>query len=224
MAIQQTTSCRRHAHPEFRVTYDPAVVPVEEDVRWFLAGLEKSVAAGERFTDGQTFQVGWMVTLLRDSGPGFLSILEPDMRQMPVAWIDSVSQTLAHLRVQKDVCESVLSAEDLSFPSAQEAALICTRLGRTQRMVMERSEPQGADSGWFCGCDGEGHNHNDERELLTVSLYEAAVRYSPQIIPYLALPPGTLLSHGGGPPAFFRHRRPLVYKPGSYLAAAYGKG
>lgn len=224
MASVQTTTCRRYGHPEFRVNYDPALVPLEEDVRWLLAGLERSVAAGERFTDGQTFQVGWMVTLIRDSGMGLLSILEPDIRQVPVAWVDSVGQTLAQLRVQKDVCESVFSEEDLSFPSAQEAALICTRLGGSQRIVMERSEPQGADSGWFCGCDGQGHNHNDPRELLTVSLYEAAVRHAPQIVPYLALPPGVLLTQGGGPPAFFRHGRLLVYKPESYLAAAYRTG
>src|SRR5262245_45433838 len=164
MAVLQTTTCRHHGHPEFRITYDPALVPVENDARWFVKWLEDAVARGERFTDGRTCQVGWMVTQVRADEAGTLAIWEPDMRQMPVVWVESVSRTLAHLRVQKDVYESVLTAGELSFPSMRQSALICTRLGQTRGVVMERSTPRstpsGTDSGWFCGCSGEDHDHN----------------------------------------------------------------
>jgi hypothetical protein len=179
MAVLHTTSCRRHRHPEFRITYDPALVPVEDDLRWFVNWLEEAVAGGERFADGQTCQIGWVVTEIRATEDGSLALWEPDMSQIPIARVESVSHTLAHLRLQKDVCESVLSPAELSFPSMLQSAIICTRLGQTEVVVMERSAPSGSDAGWFCGCSGEDHDHNSLDELRMVSLYEAAVGYSP---------------------------------------------
>jgi hypothetical protein len=74
-----------------------------------------------------------------------------------------------------------------------QSAIICTRLEGAKGVVMERSAPSGSDSGWFCGCREEDHDHNSVTELRKVSLYEAAVRHAPQIVPYLALPEGILL-------------------------------
>lgn len=48
MAVLRTTNCVRYQHPEFRLTYDPAIVPVEDDVKWFIGWLEQSVAQGTR--------------------------------------------------------------------------------------------------------------------------------------------------------------------------------
>jgi hypothetical protein len=220
MAVLQTTLCRRHGHPEFRITYDPALVPVEADIRSFVGWLEQAVAGGKRFADGQTCQVGWAVTEVR-ARDDFLTLWEPDMRQMPIAWVESVSHTLAHLRLQKDVCESVLGSDDLPFPSMCESAIICTRLGQTEGVVMERQAPSGSDSGWFCGCRTKDHDHNAVAELRRVSLYEAAVRHAPQIVPFLALPVGVLIATGHGVPTIFRHGKALAVKPGSYLAARY---
>jgi hypothetical protein len=224
MAVMQTTSCRRHRHPEFRITYDPALVPVEDDVSLFVGWLEEAVAGGERFADGQTCQVGWVVVEVRVGEYGALALWEPDMRQLPLARVESVSYTLAQLRQQKDVCESVLAAEDLSFPSMLHSAIICTRLGQTVGVVMERDTASGADSGWFCGCNAEDHDHNTVGELRKVSLYEAAVGHAPQIVPYLALPAGVLLEAGEGAPTIFRDGQLLAPKPGSYLAAQYPAG
>lgn len=220
MVVLRTTSCGRYKHPEFRITYDPAVVCVEGDVHWLVNWLEEAVAAGERFVDGQTCQVGWAVTSVRASEERTLALWEPDMRQMPIAWVESVSQTLLHLRLQKDVCESVLDG-DLSFPSMLQSAIICTELGRTADVVMERSTPSASDSGWFCGCARKDHEHNVVGELRKVSLYEAAVRYAPQIVPYLSLPEGILLEAGEGLPQIFRHGESLTFKRGSFLAARY---
>jgi hypothetical protein len=218
MAVLRSTACQRHGHPEFRVTYDPVLVPVADDVLWFVNWLEEAVAGGEHFADGQTCQVGWMVLQVRAGDAGMLTLWEPDMRQMPVAWIESVSYTLSHLRVQKDVCESVLTAGDLSFPSMLQSTIICTRLGQTDGVLMERTAPQGTDSGWFCGCTRVDHNHNSTDELRCVSVFEAAVKFAPQIVPFLALPEGTRLETGPGAPTIFRHGERLTVKPGSYLA------
>ncbi len=224
MAVLQTTSCRGRGHPEFRITYDPDLVPVEDDVRRFVAWLEEAVAGGERFAAGQTCQVGWVVLEVRAGQDDTLTLWEPDMRQLPLARVESVSHTLAQLRRQKDVCESLLAADDLSFPSMLQSAIVCTRLGRTAGITMARDAPAGADSGWFCGCNDEDHDHNAVAELRKVSLYEAAVGHAPQVIPYLALPAGVMLEAGEGAPTIFRDGQLLAVKPGSYLAAQYPAG
>src|SRR5262245_55171915 len=74
MSVLMTSLCRRYKHPEFRVTYDSAVVPVEDDARWFVGWLEEAVASGERFAPGQTCQVGWMLTEVRDGGDCTLTL------------------------------------------------------------------------------------------------------------------------------------------------------
>jgi hypothetical protein len=215
--VLRTTTCARHGHPEFRIAYDPAVVVIADDVKWFLGWLEESVGGGARYAAGQTCQIGWAITQVRHDGDD-LSIWEPDMRDLPIAWSESVSYTLAHLRIQKDVVESVLDPDELSFPSMLESAVICDRLGQGEDLVMERVEPAGADSGWFFGCREDGHDHNDAAELQRVSLYEAVIRHAPQIIPYLALPPGILVGVGPGGPTLFHQGEPLHPRPGSYLA------
>lgn len=141
------------------------------------------------------------------------------MKHMPFVWSESVSYTLAHLRMQKDVVESVLDAEDVSFPSMRESAIICNRLGHVEGLVMERCKPSGMDSGWFCGCREDGHAHNDDSALHRVSLYEAAVRHAPRIVPYLALPAGVLVAVTDSGTIIFRDGQPLDFKLGSYLAA-----
>jgi hypothetical protein len=89
---------------------------------------------------------------------------------------------------------------------------------------MERTEADGADSGWFCGCREDDHDHNDVAELRRVPLYEAAVRHAPQIVPYLALPPHVQVGIGDGAPAVYRDGEALAYRPGSYLAVRYAGG
>jgi hypothetical protein len=217
VAFLRTTSCRRHGHPEFRVTYDGAIVPVDGDVKWFIDWLEESVARGVRYSPGQTCQVGWVTTEVQQRSDGDLAIWEPDMQQMPVVWVEGVSHTLAYLRLQKDVVESVLSPTETSIPSMRESAIICTRLGKENEILMERTTAEGADSGWFCGCRAEDHDHNDVSELLRVSLFEAVMRYARALLPYLALPVGTLVALGTESPVIFQDGERLSFKPGSYL-------
>lgn len=218
MRTLRTTNCRKHLHSEFRFEYDPTIVRVESDVTWVVEWIEQTVAQGTRYVPGQSCQIGWLITEVRQREDGDLSLWEPNMRPMPIVWRESISHTMAHLRLQKDIVESVVDSAELSFPSMSQSAIVCTRLENCDRVVMERVEASGRDSGWFFGCREQGHDHNDAAELSCTSLYDAAVRLAPLTIPYLALPAGTLLSIGSGPPAIFRHGEPLDFKPGSFLA------
>jgi hypothetical protein len=164
-----------------------------------------------------------MLTMIRKNDEGTLSVLESDMVQMPIAWIDSVNNTLVHLRRQKDVCESLDPVQDLTFPSLLQSAIICKNLGKTKTFIMDRQPPKDNDSGWFCGCAGEHHDHQEVKELARVSLFEAAVKHESGIIPYLALPPGALLSVGPEGPSVSINENRLSFRPGSYLAARHAK-
>ena len=218
MKTLRTTTCAGHGHPEFRITFDPSVVVVPDDARWLLTGLEASVAEGTRYKPGETVQVGWALTEVRQGEDGDLSLWESDMRSLPVQWSMGLSRTLAQLRVQKDVVESVLGADDVSFPSMRQSALICSRLGQGEEFILDRSKPADADSGWFFGCRHNDHDHNSAEELRRVSVYEAAL-LATRIIPYLALPPGVMVGLRGPATSIFLNGEPLDLKPGSYLAA-----
>ena len=76
MKVLRTTTCGRHGHPEFRIAYDPAVDVVPRDAEWFLGWLEESVAEGTRYKAGQTCQVGWLVTEVRQDESGDLALWE----------------------------------------------------------------------------------------------------------------------------------------------------
>lgn len=218
MEVLHTTTCARHGHPEFRVSFDPKLVPVPDDVRWLVGWLEESVARGVRYEPGQTCQIGWLVAEVRAGADGTLELWEPDLQHMPVQWVEGVSRILGHLRLQKDVAESVPDAE-FEFPSMRQSGIVCTRFARAETLILDRAEPKDHDSGWFCGCADEDHDHNSMNELCRVSLYEAAMMSALRIVPYLALPPGALLELGTGVPTIFLNGEPVAFKPGSFLDA-----
>ena len=83
VAFLRSTTCHRHGHAEFSITFNPAIVPVNDDAMWVIDWLEQSVAQGERFDPGQTCQVGWLVNEIRLGENDCLSLWEPDMRQFP---------------------------------------------------------------------------------------------------------------------------------------------
>jgi hypothetical protein len=211
-----TTNCGQFNHPEFELAYDPDTV-LDRDVLWLAGILEQQVANGERFSDNQSFQLGWMFTLIHQNDNGTLSILEPEMTEMPIRWQNSVTNTLRHLRLQKDTGESLLPAEALVFPSYRQSCIVCDRLGHSREIVMDRREPGDQESGWFIGCVADEYDHNNPDNLRVVSLYEAVVCLEPRVLRYLALPPGVLLHVGGEQAVFFLDESRLEIRPGSYL-------
>jgi hypothetical protein len=134
---------------------------------------------------------------------------------------DGVSNTLLHLLLQESVAESLGLEAELVIPSCLESAIVCTEFGSTNGFVMSRVTPKAADSGWFCGCGNQAHDHQSPNTLRRVSLYEAAVCKNPQIIPFLTLPPDTFVGFGGPCPVILRGETALAIRPGSYLHRKY---
>lgn len=215
MNIVRTTNCSSHLHGEFVIEYDSQVV-LACDADWFARMLESWVGEGERFRDGESVQIGWSSTLLRQSESGELHFSEPDFASMPVNWQPGLTRTLAHLRLHKDVLESLLPSENLAIPSLRQSCLICTKLDGANDFMMARSQPENNDSGWFLGCREE-HNHNDPNSLRLISLYQAILQHAPQALPYLALPPESYVAILSGQSSFFVAGKSIEPKIGSYL-------
>src|SRR5690349_16550004 len=97
-----TINCSKYGQPEISVTFEQKQV-LEDDVKWLLEWLESEVANGRRFLPSQTIQIGWMITRVEPLEDGVLKICEPDMEAFPVNFVDSVTNTLTHLRLQKMV-------------------------------------------------------------------------------------------------------------------------
>jgi hypothetical protein len=190
-------------------------------LRWFLSWIESEVAGGRRFFPEQTVQVGWSVLEIRQRTDSTLALFEPDFKTMPVRFVDSVSNTLLHLFLQKSAAESLVLADQLAVPSLRDSAIVCTDFGSADGFVMSRGVPKAADSGWFLGCDKEAHNHQSPNNLCRVSLYEAAVRRDARIVPFLGLPSEVFVGFGRGVPYFSRGDTELAIQPGSYLHRKY---
>lgn len=215
-----TQNCKAHGHLELALAYDPAQV-LESDVRWFASTLEWMVGSGSRFGAGESVQLGWSALWVSEMEDGVLGFEEPDMRSMPVMRQPGLTQTLRHLRLHKDVVESVLPADAAAFPSFRQACLVCTRLASSAGFIMDRQNPADADSGWFIGCRDKDHSHNQPDNLEKVSLYEAAIVHCPAALPYLALPAGILVAFDRMP-TIFKDRQALNLRRGSFLDRLLG--
>jgi hypothetical protein len=215
MKTVTTTKCRAHGHAELQLTYDSARL-LDADAQWFAGVLEGMVQSGSRFEIGQSLQVGWSVAWFTGLSSGVLGFEEPDMRSMPIVRQAGLTNSLGHLRLQKDTLESVLPPDALSFPSLLQSCLICSRVQSSPTFFMDRSSSADADCGWFIGCCDENHDHNQLSELRKVSLYEAVARYCGGALPYLAFPSGSLVVVDELP-TFFANGQELEIRPGSYV-------
>jgi hypothetical protein len=217
-----TKHCAKYGQREISVAYDENLV-LESDVNWLLGWLESEAARGRRFLASETIQIGWMVTKLETFKGGMLEICEPDMKAFPVKFVNSVTNTLIHLRFQKMVVESIDCAQEFSIPSLRQTAITCNSLGEHAGVFMDRHVPKDNDSGWFVGCADSRHDHQDLKNLRVMSLYEIVVCHEPVIIRYVALPPGISVLIRDGVPCFHHGDKELKILPNSYLAASLSK-
>jgi hypothetical protein len=215
-----TQKCRQHGHLEISVECEDTA-PFSSSLPWFLGWIESEVAGGRRFLPEQTVQVGWSVLEIRQRNDATLSLFEPDFQSIPVRFVDSVSNTLLHLFLQKSAAESLALTEELALPSLRDGALVCTEFGSTEGFIMSRLTPKAADSGWFLGCDSPTHDHTSPEVLRRVSLYEAVIRHDDRTLPFLGLPPDSFVGFGGAVPYFSRGETELAILPGSYLHKKY---
>lgn len=207
-----TTQCARFGQPEFQINVTSTGIP-RADVDWALSTLERMVASGEKFKAGETMQLGWMLTKLQTGDKGQLIVTEPDMKSFPMVFVDSVDSTLKHLRSQKDTVESVLPADALSFPSLIQAVVVHVNYDKSPRLMLERSAPNGRDSGLKV-IDLNDKTASPNNYTL-ISLYQLA-KERPDLVKFFAIPPGAQAIIDGKV-SFKKNGQVLPVKPGSLI-------
>jgi len=213
--VRSTTECRRFGHPEFEVRFSSRTV--SQDVDWLLRYLENRVAGGGRFQHGETLQVGWIVTMLEAGADGKLRMKEPDMKAVPVQFVDSVTHTLLHLRTQRDLVESLVPPVDPDFPSLVQSALVHANYKTARRVLLTRGSVRGADSGWWLADLDDLDGAQDPTRFSRTSLYQLGVD-RPDLIKFFAVPTGIQVAIEDAYIAVNGADGELKQAPGSYLS------
>jgi hypothetical protein len=219
--LARTSECLLYDHPEFAVEWsgDDALKPWLNN---FLGWLEGEVATGTQFEPGEIVQFGWSFLKATPRPDGTLALFEPDFTSMPVAFVDSVSNTLFHTMLQRFAADSLDLTTAIEIPSLRQSCIVCSRFGPEQDVLLDRARPSNEqDSGWFFGCTQPDHDHNDPKECERKSLYEVAALGDSRLIPFLALPPGVKVYLEQSTLAVWQEGKELKCKPGSYLAKKY---
>lgn len=216
---QRRTTAEASGHPEFTLEYEPEVV-TELGIEWLASWLESCIRSGTRFSVGESIAIGWLNCYVTDLGDGTLGLCEPDFENVPPNLVAGASSTVSQLWYQREVAESVGLADELDFPRYIQYAMTCELFASAETVLMHRYSHDEDESGWYIGCPGDDHDH-DEANLRHATLYELAVA-NPAIIGFLALPPHCSVLVGGGTPLVVRQGEPLPVRDGSLLATMFG--
>ncbi len=211
-----TSDCKRYDHPEFQIRVLNDTVPAE-DVSWLLRFFEQSVAQGGKFRSGETLQVGWMVTMFDAVPGGLLRVMEPDMKTVPVKFVDAVDATLMHLRNQQDVVRSLSPPVGPVFPSLRQSVVVHVNYKNAGRILLTRSGAASkTDSGWWLSDLDDEAGAQDSARFVKTSLYQLGVD-RPDVVKFFALPPGLQVVVDGVHIGVLGKGGEMQQIPGSYL-------
>ena len=212
-----TTQCSHFQHPEFVLEADESQVP-DTYLQEIATTVEGMVAGGSFFQPDQTFQVGWMMTLVQSLDASHLTLAEPDMQSFPIKWVSGLTNTLRQLMLQLFMLDSVALRQQMNPPSIRDSLIACTRYNE-RSFLMNRSRGDGGTvSGWFVGCLNSEHDHDDPANLTCLSVYEAYLRQQ-GIQAFASFPVGSMIvmDHNDGVRVFKDHEE-LDIPPDSFLA------
>jgi hypothetical protein len=215
--IHRTIYCGRFDHPEFQLQVSDRTIPAQ-DIDWLLRFFEQRVADGERFHAGETLQVGWMLTKLEVGEADCLRVAEPDMKAIPIHFIDSVDSTLKHLRNQKDIVESAVPERQPDFPSLWQSAVVHVDYKTSSHVLLTRANAIGMDSGWLLTDLDDEVSSQDPSRFVRISLYQLGVD-RPDLIKFFALPPDSQVAVNGSRIRILGPEGEIQVVPGSYLEA-----
>lgn len=177
-----TKNCHNFDHPELHFTCDANIIP-SNDVEWMLNFLEIEVKNGIKFKTNETIQIGWMVNQFKLLDDLHLHVLEPDFKNSPILFVDSMTNTLKHLRQQKDVVESIDDDIEVSYTSIISSIVIGETYKNAKSAFLSREESDNSFSGWFF----RNLEAEDKEKYTLISLYEFAC-HRPELVKFLGLP------------------------------------
>lgn len=216
-SVHATSNCKLYGHPEFQIRVSNGTVPTE-DIALLLQFFEQRVAQGEKFRSGESLQVGWMFTMLEDGPAGFLRVLEPDMKVVPVKFVDSVDRTLMQLRNQQDIVRSLSVPVEPDFPSLRQSAVVHVNYKEASRVLLTRNGAvDGADSGWWLSDLDDQAGSQDPTRFFKTSLYQLGVD-RPDLVKFFAVPAGLQVVVDGARIGVLAAGDEVQQIPGSYLS------
>ena len=179
------------------------------------------VHGGSVFRAGETFQYGWMLTLVQQRDDGTLTLHEPDMKSMPIEFVPGVTETVRHMMLQLFTLDSFsVDRADMSIPTVRQSAIACQRYRDGNGFMMDRAEPSDdLDSGWCIACADEACDHSDPNNLRRISLYEIFLG-RPEIRDWITFPIGSMIQRTDDAIHVFRDGTPLTLIKGSFVDAA----
>lgn len=181
----ETKNCSKYDHPEFVLEVQRNYL--QGTLQCLADGIEEMVATGSRFKPKQTFQFGLSLTTVQSYDKTRLTLHEPDMLSMPIAWVPGVTWSTEQMFLQTSCLQSVGWLPELKNVVLNASLIACPRF-REHSFFMNRMSPSNeCDSGWFVGCHDEDHDHNNADNLIRISLYEALLG-QPDIGCFLTFP------------------------------------
>lgn len=219
----ETQKCRDHDHPEFVLEVDGDQIP-DVYVQSFLETLETMVASGSVFKPGETLQDGWMVTRVEQAANDKLTLHEPDMQELPVAFVPGVTETLRHKMIQLFTLDSYgIDRSQIAIPRIDQTAITCDRFDQGGELLLARDAGEDRYSGWLLCCLDEDHDHEQDENLKLVSLYEAMLR-CPYIVAWMYFPlDSQIVLRPDKQPLVILQDEQVDIQPGSYLDELWKK-
>lgn len=189
-----------------------------------ISAIESMVRDGSVFRAGETYQYGWMLTLVQELPDGTLTLREPDMKSMPIEFVSGVTETVRHMTLQLFALDSfAVDRSDMDIPTVRESGIACQRYRDGIGFIMDRAEPSDDhDSGWFIGCVNETCDHNDPNSLRRISLYELFLG-RPEIRDWVTFPIGSMIQRTDDAIYVFRDGTQLTLIQGSFVDATMNR-
>ena len=223
----RTSRCALYGHKEIELAVDASDEQAVQECPKLVDVLEGLIIDNYRFEPGQTLRYGWSILRFELGPDDLLTLHEPDFESLPVQYVPGVSNSVRHIASQIAMIESfVMPIGEPNFPSMNDEVTVCNRLATADGFVMDRfhEDDDNECADWMISCNDDDHDHHDANEYDVISYYELLLK-KPQILDFLAFPPGSTLVVEPGKLQLIEFEDvegEVSARDDSYLAKTYG--
>jgi len=213
----QTTHLEELDHAELEIHYDDTRV-VKADADWLAGHLSDMVMQGDYFDPEQTIQIGWSLLKFREKNRQ-LVLCEYDFNDPNnIQWVESVTNTILHLRLQKDAYDSFELPVDIEFANVSDNIYVEKQFMELSNFALIRESANQQNSGWMMRDLRSVDKEFNENDYNKIPLYELACRRK-DTVAWLAMPTGSYLPIADGYDVEVIYRdQTYPAKPGSFIA------
>lgn len=121
------------------------------------------------------------------------------------------------MMLQLFALDSVGLRGEMNIPTIRQSLIVCSRYTEPDFFMSRSNATNERDSGWFVGCLGQEHDHNDPANLRNVSLFDAFL-HQLGIQGFMTFPVGSVIvmDQNDGM-SIFKDGTKVAIEPGSFL-------